>query len=971
MSVFLLTLPLLWAQVNPAPPGPAAKAPEAAQVKEAGPSTKAITSPNPAQGAANTDLLKGPIPEMGPTAADPAQAAAGAPKAAVNPFAGQPVVSEQWGNILAWVYLTGDPGVTLANEPSLSRMYLLGGLLFWVKAVSLLCLVGWVLSWAVIGIKERAVGPNSAFNYVILAAVVMTPLTVMLRVLESVQRIPVIKIGSFGLTAIAALTCLLLYMIWVEVTLWRTIGRLGRALDVAVLVGAHLAMAAGLAIGLYIEEQGYLIYILALSGGLPNNPAQVKAVIDSISWREGVLYGSRMGLTYMGYIVGLRILGLVLVELVAIRWRRLYSIARLSIYEANRRMWAPWVVITVFLLVLAFTHWFLQPPRAAEMGRLYVGTLTLLCSVLLTAMVTILTPLSIPTDIQQQTIYTVVSKPVRRLELIWGRMIGYMGLVSVLVVLFGGVSLAYLRRTVGSTIEQTESAALKAQKEIQLLRDLVNVNANASGTDEAEQQKSANRKAEILESLKKLGREVKPTDTDEMLRIRIATRGSDFKLLAEQADQLRTRLQARFPIKGSLSFLDSRGLPHAVGIDVGQDQGREPRSHIEGATPSAAIWSFGIVPDPFTPPGRRPRALNRRIPVDDFLTSGTIEWDLDRVFLLREQIQMAQASKSQANLSAAATIQIDEAIARNQKELDRISSDYEEKKRRSDELEERAAESEAGLRTEEAQELRKQIADLHSPPVTVEMSFNVYRTTKGKIGEPVYAEIQAFNTRTEAKFEGDVFPIKEYYTNRVQLPASILAGSGGALRIEIRCLSPTQYLGMAESDLYLLPASGNFGVNYMKGLFGIWLQAMVLTAIGVFAGTFLSWPVALVTTIAFFIAGQLAFTFLVDFSRQAILGGGPFEAGFRLLTHDNQMSELAPTAPVVLAKTLDSLVMPLMSMLVFIVPNFNALDVSNLVADGYAVTWSMIALNSLLAIAYALPFSLVGYFILKNREVAA
>ena len=124
----------------------------------------------------------------------------------------------------------------------------------------------------------------------------------------------------------------------------------------------------------------------------------------------------------------------------------------------------------------------------------------------------------------------------------------------------------------------------------------------------------------------------------------------------------------------------------------------------------------------------------------------------------------------------------------------------------------------------------------------------------------------------------------------MQLPAWILAGSGGALRIEIRCLSPTQYLGMAESDLYLLARSGNFGFNYMKGLFGIWLQAMVLTAIGVFAGTFLSWPVALLTTIAFFVAGQLAFSFLVDFTRQAILGGGPFESLIRLLTHDNQMS---------------------------------------------------------------------------------
>jgi hypothetical protein len=251
------------------------------------------------------------------------------------------------------------------------------------------------------------------------------------------------------------------------------------------------------------------------------------------------------------------------------------------------------------------------------------------------------------------------------------------------------------------------------------------------------------------------------------------------------------------------------------------------------------------------------------------------------------------------------------------------------------------------------------------------MTFNVYRTTKGKVGEPVYAEIKAINPRTQQEFEGDVFPVKEYYTNRVQLPPWILAGSGGALRIEILCINGTQYLGMSESDLYLLAREGNFGFNYMKGLFGVWLQAMVLTAIGVFAGTFLSWPVALLTTIAFFIAGQLAFAFLVDFSRQAVMGGGPFESLIRIVTHDNQMSDLAPNSGVVLAKTIDALVMPVMSMLVFIVPNFQALDVTNTVADGFMVSWHTVLSNTLLALAYALPFSFAGYLILKNREVAA
>ncbi len=123
--------------------------------------------------------------------------------------------------------------------------------------------------------------------------------------------------------------------------------------------------------------------------------------------------------------------------------------------------------------------------------------LRLLCSVLLTAMVTIMTPLSLPTDIQQQTIYTVVSKPVRRLELIWGRMIGYMALVTFLVAIFGVISLIYLRNTVGTAIRTTESLAIRAKKENRL---------------------------------------------------------TEAKLLTEQADQLRTRMQARVPVRGSLSF---------------------------------------------------------------------------------------------------------------------------------------------------------------------------------------------------------------------------------------------------------------------------------------------------------------------------------------------------------------------------------------------------------------------------------
>ncbi len=527
--------------------------------------------------------------------------------------------------------------------------------------------------------------------------------------------------------------------------------------------------------------------------------------------------------------------------------------------------------------------------------------------------VTILVPLSLPNDIQQQTIYTVVSKPVRRLELVWGRMIGFMALVTLLIVVFGGISLGYLWRTVYTTIQSTEAAAVKAKKE---------------------------------------------------------NRPRDAAQLEEQAEQLRSRMAARVPVKGSLSFLDSRGTPHPMGIDVGQEQSmKEPRSHIEGSTPATAIWSFGRVADPFAP-ANRPELLDTRFTVEDFLPANTVEGLLNRSFELKFQLAADERAKSQPSIAASEIARLDASIARNRALAERVGTEYEQRLKQADDLEAEAATAEAGGDAKQAKTLREQSRALHAAPLTVEMTFNIYRTTKGHVGDPVLAEIQVSNPHTGDDFV-NIIPIKEYYVNRQLIDPKILAGSLGELRIEVRCISATQYLGMSESDLYLLPSRGNFGANYMKGLLGIWLQALVLTAIGVFAGSFLSWPVALLTTIAFFFAGQLAYGFLVDFTRQAVLGGGPFESLIRLLTHDNQMSDLAPTPGTVIAKTLDSLVMPVMSMLVYIVPNFQALDVSNTVADGFAVSWGKILSNTLLAFAYALPFSVVGYFILKNREVAA
>jgi ABC-type transport system involved in multi-copper enzyme maturation permease subunit len=809
--------------------------------------------------------------------------------------------------IVKWMVVWGDPSLTInaAWTPftwgSTPFTVEWGPLITFTKIVGLFSLLGWVGGWVVGGAKDRGIPKAKWLDLAALISILGLLGAVTVGQLQVTKRIESAGFMGISLAALIAIPFALVEFVWVERALWVTIGRLGKRIDQIILGLMHLALVAGIAGGIVLTSNTSGHFALA----------------------EGIFYGVRLGATYMGLVVLARILGLVVIELVSIRARRLYAIAKLSVIEANRRMWAPWVVLVVFGVILAFTHWFLQPPeqRPAEVGRLYIDTLMVLCSLLITVLVSVLSPISLPQDIQNQTIYTVVSKPVRRLELVWGRMIGFMALVTVLIAVFGGISLIYLQRNVGGTIKETE------------------------------------RQAESL------------AQTDPR-------RSSQ---LFEQADQLRTRMSARKAINGSLTFLDSKGNPKLKGIDVGQDTGetREPRSHIEGATPATAKWEYGIIPDPYNP-----RAfIDRRIPVDDLLKVGTIEY-LENQALTREYGLDALSQGQIPTRNEAEKARLAAEAPRIRAEVDAFRLDSQKKQRQAQELDTKAEAADKAGKADEAQALRDESAALHSPPVQLEMTFNIYRTTKGRVGDPVFAELEVVNPNSESQpgrpvpritqppFRS-IFPIREYYTNKQLIPASYLVGSNGGLRVEVRCISPTQYLGMAESDLYILKQRGDFGWNFAMGLAGIWLQAMVLTAIGVFAGTFLSWPMALLTTLAFYIAGQLAFSFFRDIAFQSMIGGGPFESLIRLVTHDNQMTELSPTLAVVVAKTLDALTMPVLTRLAYIVPNFGAMDVTNTVAEGFEVDWKLMVGNLGLALAYALPFSIGGYFILKNREVAA
>jgi ABC-type transport system involved in multi-copper enzyme maturation permease subunit len=808
--------------------------------------------------------------------------------------------------LINWLVLLGDPQYTTTGP--------VGGLLTWAKFLGLICLLSWVLVQFIQALRggdrpdPRAVGRPGALLITFLVLLALGVLTALASVLEQ-NRILALPpfgpvnlggrpFGPFTVTDVLLLAVGLLAFILLELGLWSSLSRGSRALRALLVLLLHGAVLGGVGVV-------YKVLTDARAARGITGPLDAPDVLT-------VLFnGARYGATYAGLIVLGYLAFAFLGEARHVRWRRLSAIAWHTIVESFRRTRAPWAVLAVFVIILAFTNWFLGRGRTAELARIFVSTLTVITTFLLMVMIVLMAPISIPNDIRQQTIYTVVSKPVRRLELIWGRLLGYMAVVTLLLAILGGVSIVYLNRVVGGRVTATRAAAEAAL--------------------------TAGRVEEALQ-------------------------------LDAQATQLRNRLSARLPLHGSLIFFDSRDQQRVRGVDVGMEQGT--RSHIEGATPARAIWRFDTVPDPLNPR----LALDRRLPVEQLLRPGSLEALENRVVSLNLEAQSIAARLERPDTRPADARTLNERRRAIDVELRGLTDQFEELRRREQDLVSRARAAAAAGNRAEADRLRSQVAELHSPDIPIEMTFNVFRTTKGVLGEDVNASLVVRNVNRPNDPDAEVrrlFGVKEYYSRRETFPARVLVGSEGRVHITVQCQTPTQFLGMSEDDLYVLANQGPFETNYLRGLAGVWIQALVMTAVGLFAGTFLSWPVALLLTLATYLGGQIAFGFLEQFASNQIPGGGPFESLIRLLTHENLSTDLAPTAGVVAAQTLDRFFSPIMSSLIYVVPNLNAMDVSDTVASGFAVTGSALLDHVLLGLGYALPFTVAAYYILKHREVAA
>jgi hypothetical protein len=123
--------------------------------------------------------------------------------------------------------------------------------------------------------------------------------------------------------------------------------------------------------------------------------------------------------------------------------RRIWAIARVSAKEAWSRG-IVWVCLIIPLLYL-YADWYISA-KPEDQLRNRVGIAYFSMSVLFVLSALLLGAFSIPADLKSQNIFTIVTKPVERYEIVLGRFLGYALLLLGQLVLLTGVSYIYVRR---------------------------------------------------------------------------------------------------------------------------------------------------------------------------------------------------------------------------------------------------------------------------------------------------------------------------------------------------------------------------------------------------------------------------------------------------------------------------------------------------------------------------------------------
>ncbi len=272
----------------------------------------------------------------------------------------------------------------------------------------------------------------------------------------------------------------------------------------------------------------------------------------------------------------------------------------------------------------------------------------------------------------------------------------------------------------------------------------------------------------------------------------------------------------------------------------------------------------------------------------------------------------------------------------------------------------------------------------------IELIVRVFRTYKGNIERGIQGIIYLQNPDKggdaampiEIKSTPEVFTAKDDSINQFNFPRKLydaqqnpidllenLVSKDGRLEVRVQCLDRSQYFGFAQPDCFVRLPDGSPWWNFIKTQLSIWIQMVLVIAIGVTCSTVVNGPVAMLFTFGFITLGFFR-QFFLDVATGKQIGGGPVESLVRLVTQRNQMTELDNSLGVQLMHAIDSLLRGIMRSMTFVLPDFRSFSTVDYVAYGFNIPMNQIFQDLTVGAAYVAGLFVLGYFLLRTREVA-
>jgi len=564
-------------------------------------------------------------------------------------------------------------------------------------------------------------------------------------------------------------------------------------------------------------------------------------------------------------------------------------------------------IFLVFLIILMFAGWFLDP-EATDPAAVYLAFVLSMSTYLVLLLALFLSAFSLPNDIKSKTIYTIVTKPVRSSEIVLGRMLGF-GIVGT-VLLCGMALLSFLFVSF-----QLQHDHILTQKDLVVIKysDEEQANLQVSG---------------------------KPYETH-----RGTTRIANGH-----------RHNVRFYSDGTVAVDDANNHGHTA------DWLNPPK---DGETPIVGeeqVNRFVVNKSQDILQARVPRYATAMVFRDDDGIDRKKGIDVGHEWGYRSYIGSFNNSTKNAGVWSFEGI----------------------------------------------------TQDRFPEGLPVEMTLGVYRSYKGDMEKPIQASISLRNPDTGLHLEVVIFPTEKFITKSLFIPtefhdvsvtveqreaindASPAGGhlftpenlnpslankrdfnlfedfvtQDGRLELWLRCLDNQQFVGAGFYDMYLRETDAAVVPNFFKGYFGIWMQMLMVIAFGVLLSTFLGGPVTMVSLFGVMIAG-FSRRLLLSVAMGENLGGGALESFMRMMTQQNLMEDMNKGMAAAFVIMLDKVSGAFLVVLGQVIPPlYDFVNYETALQRGFDVPVNWMLVHGLTTFGYILPLFLVGYIILKNREVA-